>query len=477
MSDRRPLSSVRLRVTMIALGVVSVTFALGGFAIYWQVKHSLTANVSSLVNAEADDVAAVVAGGSIPSHLVANRPGVAVQIVDAHHRVLLSTAELAGRGSVTRVVPPPGQTENLSGLKTLPGDDDVDIAIAMTVATPQGPRTIYVLGTTQQAEDSAHDVLLPLLVILPALALVVGILVWWLVGWALQPVERIRAQVAEISGGDLHRRVTEPPVEDEIGRLARTMNAMLGRLESSADRQARFVSDASHELRSPLAALIAQLDVARSHPGSADWPRVAETAIEDGRRLERIVNDLLLLARSDEGHLHPAHERVDLDELVLAQAEQLRARGRVRTDIHAVGAGRVDGDRDLLQRVVRNLAENAERHAQGVVAFGVRRVNGSVELVVADDGPGIPREERTRVFERFTRLDEGRSRPSGGTGLGLAIVGEIVEAHGGEVEVADSNAGARVVVLLPVADDELDDAELVADEAPIELDRAPVPRR
>lgn len=443
-------------MTLIALAVVSVTFALGGFALYWQVKHSLTDNVRSLVTTEAGDVAAIISNGSVPPRLVANRPGVAVQIVDARHQVLVSTAELAGHSAVSAAVPPLGQTQTLLGVKALPGDDDADVAVAMTVATPHGSRTIYVLGTTEQAEDTAHDVLLPLLVVLPTLVVVVGILVWWLVGWALRPVERIRAQVADISGGDLHRRVTEPPLDDEIGRLARTMNAMLGRLESSADRQARFVSDASHELRSPLAALMTQLDVARRHPASADWPRVADTAVDDGRRLERIVNDLLLLARSDEGQLRPAHDRIDLDELVLAQAEQLRARDRVRVDIHAVGAGRVLGDRDLLQRVVRNLADNAEGHAQRKVTFGVRRVNGSVELTVADDGPGIPKGQRERVFERFTRLDEGRSRPSGGTGLGLAIVGEIVAAHGGAVWVGDSDIGARVIVRLPATDEGID---------------------
>jgi heavy metal sensor kinase len=473
----RLLSSVRVRVTLIALAVVAVTFAFGGFALEWQVQRSLTNNINSLVNTEAGDVAAIVANGSVPPHLVANRPGIGVQIVDAHHQVLASTAELQGRPAVAAALPPAGQTLTMTGRKLLPGSDDADIAVAMSVATPHGTRTIYVLSTTEQAEDTAHDLVLPLIVILPLLALVVGVLVWWLVGWALRPVEAIRAQVAEISGGDLHRRVTEPPVDDEIGRLARTMNAMLGRIESSAERQARFVSDASHELRSPLAALLAQLEVARSHPTSADWQRVADVAIDDGRRLERIVNDLLLLARSDEGHLHPAHQRVDLDELVLAEAERLRGRGRVHVDIHAVGAGRVDGDRDLLQRVVRNLAENAERHTHRVVAFGVRHRGRVVELVVTDDGPGIPADQRTKVFERFTRLDEGRSRPSGGTGLGLAIVGEIVVAHGGKVQVGDSEVGTRMVVHLPAANDEADppiDVARHADREPGRASRSPI---
>lgn len=461
------LSSVRVRVTLIALVVVTITFVLGGLALEWQVEHSLRTNITSLVDTEAGDVASLISNGSVPGRLVANRPGIAVQIVDAHHRVLASTDDLAGRPAIASVLPPPGSQVPVTGKRVIPGDDDSDIAVALTVATPKGPRTIYVLSTTEQAEATAHDLVLPLVLILPLLVLVVGILVWWLTGRALRPVEEIRAQVAEISGGDLHQRVVEPPLDDEVGRMARTMNAMLGRIEASADLQARFVSDASHELRSPLAALLAQLEVARAHPNAADWSRVADVAIDDGRRLERIVNDLLLLARSDEGHLSPTQEPVDLDELVLVEGGRLAARGTVRVDLSAVGAGRVLGDPDLLRRVVRNLAENAERHAAGVVSFGVRRGPRWVELVVSDDGPGIPADQRTRVFERFARLDEGRSRPSGGTGLGLAIVGEVVAAHGGDVRVDDVSVGTRMVARLPVVD-EADEIE--EDPAPEEIE-------
>ena len=196
-----------------------------------------------------------------------------------------------------------------------------------------------------------------------------GALPWILVGRALRPVERIRAQVDRISGSDLHLRVEEPPVDDEVGRLARTMNAMLGRVESSAERQAQFVSDASHELRSPLAALLAELEVARLHPETAKWPAVASAAIDDGLRLQRIVDDLLLLARSDENHLTPRHEAVDLDEVVLAEGARTSGPGRVAVELHGVAAARVAGDPDLLGRLVRNLAENAERHASHQVVW------------------------------------------------------------------------------------------------------------
>jgi signal transduction histidine kinase len=294
-----------------------------------------------------------------------------------------------------------------------------------------------------------HDLELALAIVLPILVVVSAVLVWILAGRALRPVEYIRREVSDISVSDLHRRVPVPPVDDEIARLASTMNAMLSRLETATDQQRQFVSDASHELRSPLATVIAVLEVARARPENADWPSVAATAEAEAGRLGHIVDNLLLLARSDEGHLVPGHEPVDLDELVLAEAERLGAQNRVAVDIRRVGAGRVLGDREQLSRVLRNLVDNAERHATTTVSIEVTRVDGEVEVVVADDGPGIPVGERERVFERFSRVDQARDRPAGGAGLGLAIVGEVVTAHGGTVVVADSAVGARVVVHLP----------------------------
>ena len=305
------------------------------------------------------------------------------------------------------------------------------------------------MSSRLQAEDSVHDLELALAIVLPILVVVSAVLVWILAGRALRPVESIRRGSPDISASDLHRRVPVPPVDDEIARLASTMNAMLSRLETATDRQRQFVSDASHELRSPLATVITVLEVARARPESADWPSVAATAEAEAGRLGQIVDNLLLLARSDEGQLVPGHEPVDLDELVLAEAERLRAQDRVAVDLRGVGAGRVLGDGEQLGRVLRNLADNAERHAASTVSFEVSSIGDSVEVVVADDGPGIPPKERERVFERFTRADQARDRPTGGAGLGLAIVGEVVAAHGGTVAVADSAVGARVVVRLP----------------------------
>jgi signal transduction histidine kinase len=343
------------------------------------------------------------------------------------------------------------------------GGDEPGVAAATTVRTSLGLLTVYALGSTEQTERSTHAVTVALAVVLPLLVVGAAALAWMLAGRALRPVEAIRQEVGEVSAGDLHRRVPVPPGDDEISRLARTMNDLLARLEAASERQRRFVSDASHELRSPLASLMAQVEVAGTHAETADWPAVARVVQEEGGRLSRLVDDLLLLARSDEGALVAGHDLVDLDELALAEGERLRALGRVAVDLRGVSAGRVLGDRHQLARMVRNLTDNAERHATSTVRLSVSQRDGWVQLEVADDGPGIPEADRRRVFERFARLDEARDRPEGGTGLGLAIVGAVAAAHGGSVAVGESQGGARMVVRLPVDPDAPGDAGDPAD--------------
>jgi signal transduction histidine kinase len=229
------------------------------------------------------------------------------------------------------------------------------------------------------------------------------------------------------------------------------MNGMLDRLESASSRQRRFVADASHELQSPLASARAQLEVGLAQAGETDWPGTATDVLEEHERMGRLVRDLLFLAHADEGGPAAPRGPVDLDDIVLSEVARLRSRERVAFDISRVSAGRVRGNHDELTRTVRNLLENAERHAAGSVWVELRG-GSEVELVVADDGPGIPPGDRERIFERFTRLDDARAREGGGTGLGLAIAKEVVEAHGGSIAVVESAVGARVAVRLPSAD-------------------------
>jgi signal transduction histidine kinase len=309
---------------------------------------------------------------------------------------------------------------------------------------------IAVAVSLEEVDDSRAALITPLLIGLPLVLLLVGGTTWVVAGRALAPVERIRREVEEITGDRLDRRVPEPRSRDEIHRLAQTMNEMLARLEDSRTRQQQFVADASHELRSPLASIRQAAEIAQSHPGALPEGELAEAVLEESARMQRLVEQLLLLTRADGGVVVPGRHDVDLDDLALAEARRVSRSGLV-VETSGVAAARVRGEPTALAQVVRNLVDNAARHAGTTVAVTVHETGDGVELVVEDDGDGIPEEHRQRVFERFVRLDEARARDAGGSGLGLAIVQEIVAAHGGTVSVSSAAlGGARFVVRLPV---------------------------
>jgi signal transduction histidine kinase len=378
-----------------------------------------------------------------------------IQVLDSRRRVVAASENLLGRGPVVPDEPDPDDDDPLRiTVKQLPVDSDEAFRVFGSVVTvPSGEDlTVYVATELAPVRNTLTDLHRAVTVGAPLLLLLAGMAVWLLVGRALRPVEAIRRQVAEISESALDRRVPEPPDDDEVGRLARTMNAMLGRLQRSAERQRRFVSDASHELRSPLATTRTTLEVAMAHPGTTTWEAAAGDVLAETERMERLVDDLLFLARGDEGQLLAAPEPVDLDDIVGAEVARQRARTRMEIDISAVGAARVRGVASHLERVVRNLLENAGIHARSAVSVSLVADGGAVVLAVTDDGPGVGPADRERIFDRFVRLEEARARPgdNGGAGLGLAIAREIVVAHGGAVAVEDApGGGARFVVRLP----------------------------
>jgi signal transduction histidine kinase len=337
------------------------------------------------------------------------------------------------------VFPAPNRT-------SFPGNDPRGRA-QREIETTAGRLTVVAERSLESVDRTVESVTRVLVVGVPLLVGLVAALTWWLTGRALRPVEAIRAEAAAITGSTIHRRVPEPDTDDEVGRLAHTMNSMLDRLEEASLRQRRFVSDASHELRSPVASIRAQLEVAlrRTDP---DWRAVAETVLDEDRRLDEAVAELLELARAEEGAAAEPTD-VDLDEIVL---EETGRTYRVPIDTHRVSAGRVRGSGGQLARAVRNLLDNACRHARAHVAVALESQDGEVVLSVDDDGPGIPEDEREKVFDRFTRLDEARARDAGGVGLGLPLVRAIVERHSGTVSVDDAPiGGARFVVRLPAA--------------------------
>jgi signal transduction histidine kinase len=230
------------------------------------------------------------------------------------------------------------------------------------------------------------------------------------------------------------------------------MNTMLGRVEDAVKHQRSFISDAAHELRSPLAAIRAELDVAAAHRDLTDWPTVVDRLGRCTRRMERLVEDLLLVATADEQGPRRRGE-VDLDELLMRQLEHLQATSSCAIDVRRIDGARVWADGDQLERLLVNLFDNAERHATSAIAVDLTASDKMAELVVADDGPGVPGEDRERIFDRFSRVDEARDRRSGGAGLGLAIARQVLQDHGGSIVLDGDAPGARFVVRLPLIRD------------------------
>ncbi|WP_420098059.1 ATP-binding protein [Corynebacterium sp.] len=302
--------------------------------------------------------------------------------------------------------------------------------------------TFTVARTTEHVDETVGAATVLLAVAVPLVIALVGAVVWIVTGRALRPVERLRRQVDSITAEELSRRVDAG--DDELGALATTMNRMLARLEHSQAVQRRFISDASHELRSPLATMRQHAELGASYPDATSLHELSEVVIDEGDRMQNLVEGLLLLARLDENH-RPPTELVDLDDLLLAEAVRLGRISTLTVDTSGVDAAQVEGSPRLLGRAVRNLVDNAARHAESRVVLGLRpadHTRPTVVLTVTDDGAGVPEDDRERVFDRFARLDEGRARDAGGSGLGLAIVKEIVQAHHGQVTVGESTEDA-----------------------------------
>ena len=437
-------ASVRLRTTAAAMLVVAIALLVGAFALVALVRGSLREGLETRAEQRASAIADQIESSGLPEDGPtddedADDPDELVwQVTDADGTVVRSSQPLSE----------PLPTED-AGAARLPGADNQYVVVTDDAEVGEQEYLVSVAVSLEEVEDSTAALVTPLLIGLPLVLLLVGGTTWGVATRALAPVERIRSEVEQITGDQLDRRVPEPRSRDEIHRLALTMNAMLGRLEDSRSRQQEFVADASHELRSPLASMRQAAEVARAHPGALPEGELADAVLEESARMQRLVEQLLLLTRADEGVVTRAVHDVDLDDLALSEAKRV-GRSGLEVDTSGVGAGRVRGDQTSLAQAVRNLVDNAARHADHVMAVGVRGFRDSVELVIEDDGPGIPEDQRQRVFERFVRLDEARARDVGGSGLGLAIVKEIVAAHGGTVEVSTSGlGGARLVVRLP----------------------------
>jgi signal transduction histidine kinase len=443
------VGSVRVRATIGAVAVFVAVFAIGAVVFVASLRHTLTDEVRTAARLRAEDVVSVIESGTSPEQLaVDDEEDVAIQVVAANGDVVASSPNLAGRAPIAKLVT--GESAEIDA----PVDGGRAMIVAERAQIAGGSVTVLVARSLDDVGETTISVTRWFAIGLTVFAFVVGATTWFVVGRALAPVEAMRREVDEISSTELYRRVPRPEGDDEIARLAETMNRMLERLERAQVAQRRFVSDASHELRSPLAVIRQHVEVALAHPERVELIELAETVHAEGLRLERLVDDLLVLARIDERMLPIARREVDLDDLVFSTAHRLRETSPLVIDTSAVAPGRVLGDVAALRRVVTNLADNAVRHARAQVAFSLAGRNGTIVLRVDDDGSGIATSDRERVFERFVRLDDARARDDGGAGLGLAIVAELVRAHGGVVEIRESPlGGARVEVRLAAAPD------------------------
>jgi signal transduction histidine kinase len=434
--------TVRARTTGAAVLVVAVVLLLGAVALVTSLRGILIREVEAAAAQQATQAAEQLESGAT-AEAVAARGGeeAFVQVLDADGQVLAASDVVAGQPAVAS--PQPGEITRVA----VSFDDDGYVVAAAGADTAGGELTVLAARNLDRVGESTGALTSLLAVGLPLVLLVLGVVTWRIVGRALAPVEAVRREVDEISAAELHRRVPEPARADEIARLAATMNRMLDRLERAQEQQRRFVSDASHELRSPIAVIRQHAEVALAHPDRVPATDLATTVRAESLRLQLLVDDLLLLASADEGLLAVNTRPLDLDDIVFNEAKRLRSTTDLHVDTTAVSGGRIDADPAAIRRVLRNLTDNAARHASTTVTLRLTQTNGRVVLDVDDDGPGIATEDRARVLDRFVRLDDARARDAGGAGLGLAIAAELVAANGGEITIDASPAGGTRVRL------------------------------
>ncbi|MFD7560543.1 sensor histidine kinase [Streptomyces sp. NPDC059835] len=442
-------TTVRARATAGAVAVVALALTLASYVLLGLLEANLVRGAEEDALRQAQSVARLAAAGNLDRVRPLGHGVDFVQVVGADGRVVLATPNLAGVPPIGPGEPPvPGRRVRAWKGRPL-GVEHRQQVVQVTTETADGIITVYA-GTSLRDVDAADDTTTAALAFgVPLLLLTVGLVTWRVTGRALRPVEAIRAEVAAITDRDLHRRVPVPDTRDEVARLAQTMNTTLDRLEASGVRQRQFIADASHELRSPITVLRTQLEVALAVRDPELWPELIGGALEDTERLQQLAADLLLLARIDAAQ-PVAAVPLDLTALVGA-AVDARLGDRVPVRSEPAPPLMVSGSELWLTRVVTNLLDNAQRFADREVRLVLHGGEHGAVLEVTDDGPGIPPEDRERVFERFTRLDDARSRDHGGAGLGLAIARDLTAHHGGTLTAEDSPRGARFVVRLPPA--------------------------
>ena len=439
--------SLRARLTLATSAGLAVALALAAVLLVNALRVSLIRGLDLSARQGAVEVAALIDQDRLPSPVPVAPGTLTVQVLDAQGRIINVSP---GADRLVPILPPAqaraalrtGQARTVSGPPL--GLPSLLRVVAVGAA---GHHMVIAAISYTEASDSLATLAKVLAIGTPLLFGLLALATWLLTGYTLRPIAALRRGAAEVTGTGVPRALPVPPAQDEVRSLAVTLNDMLSRLAEAQQRQRDLVSDTAHELRSPIASIRAQLEVALDHPDGLDWAETARDVHADTLRLARLTEDLLLLARLDGQPLR--RKPTDL----AAVCESVAARyATARVPVRAEAAPCVvAGDPDALARLLVNLLDNAVRHAASRVCVSVLRDGGWAVLTVTDDGPGIPPEDAERVFGRFARLDDARARTGEeGAGLGLAIVRSTAEAHGGTVSLGDARPGLRAVVRLPL---------------------------
>jgi signal transduction histidine kinase len=451
MPEHGHVLSLRARMVLLGTAAATVILIAGGILLGQAVREALIGNVTRATVQRSRDLAGLVERDALPDPVEVDGDDEAlVQVIGPQGAVLSASANIRQRPALRLPRPRAGAT-HITRVPSLPVDDDTGafVVASTTVDGLRGPATIHVATSLDDFTEAIVAAVDAALVAVPIIVVALSAALWVVVGRTLAPVGAITAEADEISAGALHRRVPEPARVDEIGRLARTLNRMLGRLDEAARRQRRFVADAAHELRAPITNLRAQLETAREPGSGADWQRTSGELLAQTVRMQHLAEQLLLLARLDRDGFTPRIKAVDLDDLI-DQAVAARNNHQRVIDVAGVHPVQVRGDPTLLEHAVANLLDNALHHARLAIRVRTARRNAHAVILVDDDGPGIPSDRRADVLRPFTRLDDARDRDAGGAGLGLAIAHDIAVAHGGTIEIDDSDlGGAALRIVLP----------------------------
>ncbi|WP_344490862.1 sensor histidine kinase [Nonomuraea monospora] len=443
--------SIRARLTTAATLVAAAVFAGASALTLSTVPDNLNGIVHTRAELAIRRVASQARTGTLPAELRTPARVQLLRVLSQTGEVLASSTDFPQNPRVTAFRPVRQEVIETTELDLALHPEEPrshHLLMAITVRSPRGPVTVQAASSLADIDRALMWIHLIVYLGTPLVLVLIAILTWAVVSHALRPVGRVRAELAEITGQDLSRRVSVPPTGDEIADLAETTNDTLDRLERSAETQRRFVADASHELRSPISALRAQLEVAHDYPDETDWPATGARALAAADRLTGIIDELLMLAKLDAGALTPRR----VVDLCRVAEEQIRRRegGRVPIFLDACAPAPVLGSPVQLDRLLTNLLDNATRHTASRIDVEVAVRGDRVVVTVTDDGDGIAPEDRERVFERFTRLEDARAKDKGGSGLGLPLSREIATAHGGTLTVAEHTPGARFVAVLPL---------------------------